>query len=199
MAGTDLEGWFVRRARANAAMVWILAASLVVVAAVAIGEGAIPGAALAAAAAFVAIAPAVARGSWTTTVPWPMLLLASIPLWLSALQPSLFRVFVTGISVSALAMLLVVVLQMLTAVRMTPMFATFFVTIATLATAGFWAVGAAVSARFLGTAFVSTNDELMGVFTAATLAGLLAGGLFLVFFRRRLRENVGRTPGGEVA
>jgi glucan phosphoethanolaminetransferase (alkaline phosphatase superfamily) len=196
MRATDLEELFVRDARTNAVIVWLLAAVLLVVAAGAVLGGSVPGAALAALAAFVAIAPAVVRRSWTAAVPWPLLLLASLPLWLSALRPSLSGVFVTGISVAALAMLVVVVLQLLTRVRMTPTFAVFFVTIAALATAGFWAVGAAVSARYLGTAFVSTNDELMLVFTATVLAGLLAGGVFLAFFRRTLRANAGRTPGG---
>jgi hypothetical protein len=199
MSSTDLEAWFVRDARVNAAVVWLLAALLVVVAVLAVLAGAVPGAALAATAAVVAVVPAVAYRSWTVAVPWPLLLLASLPLWLSSLRPSLFGVFVTGISVAALAMLVVVVLQMVTRVRMTPGFAVFFVVIATLATAAVWAVGSAVSARYLGTAFVETNDELMVIFSAALVAGLVAGGVFLIFFRRRLRANAARTREARVA
>lgn len=199
MASTDLEGWFVRDARVNAAVVWLLVLFLVAAAIVEVLDGDLPGAALATVAAFVAIAPALARRSWTATVPWPLLLLASLPLLFSAVGPTLSSVFVTGLSVAALGMLVVVALQLVTTVRMTPNFAVFFVTIVTLATAGFWAVGAALSARFLGTAFVESNDELMWIFTAATIAGLLAAGVFLTFFRRRLRANVDRVPREEVS
>lgn len=197
--GDGLEGRFVRDDRVNATVVWLLAGGLVVVAAAAVVNRAIPAAALAAVAAFVAVVPAVVTRSWTVAVPWPLLLVASLPLWLSTLLPSLYYVFVTGASVAALAMLVVVVLQMVTTVRMTPGFAVVFVTLATLATAGFWAVGSALSARYVGTAFVETNDELMVIFTAATVAGLLAGGAFRWYFRRALRGESRRPTEGETA
>lgn len=197
MSSEELQGWFVRDARVNGGIVWVLAALLVVAAVVAILDGAVPSAALALVAAAVAVVPAVVHRSWRVAVPWPLLLLASLPLWLGAARPSLQRVFVTGISVAALAMLVVVVLQMTTRVRLTPRFAVFFVTIATLATAGWWAVLGAASVRFFGNPFLETNDELMAVFTAAAVGGFVAGGVFFVYFNRRLRENVERRSGGE--
>lgn len=198
MSGQLPEEWFVRDARRNATIAWLLVGVLVFVAIRAFLDVLLVRMALAAVAAFVAIAPALTGRSWTRTVPWPLLVLCAVPLATGALEPSFFADFVTSLSIAALGMLVVVALQLTSSVRMTPNFAVFFVVLATMATAGFWAVGSAVSARYLGTAFVGTNDDLMLVFTAATLAGLVAGALFRVYFRRRLRANLERPAGGEV-
>jgi hypothetical protein len=151
--------------------------------------------ALAAVSAFVAIAPALAGRTWTRTVPWPLLLVCTIPLTAGALELGFFANFVTGLSIAALGMLVVVALQSIESVRMTPNFAVFFVVLATMATAGFWTVGSAASAQYLGTAFVETNDELMAIFAAVALAGFVAGGLFRLYFRRQLRANLDRIGG----
>lgn len=189
------DTWFVRDARYNAVIVWVLVAVLLVVATVAFLEFLLARMALAAAAAFVAIAPAVAARSWTRTVPWPLLLVCALPLSVAVVEAGFVTNVVAGLSIAALGMLVVVAFQSLGVLRMTPTFAVVFVVLATMATAGFWAVGSAASARYLGTAFVSTNDELMVIFSAAALAGLLAGGLFRVYFRRRLRTNRDRIGG----
>jgi hypothetical protein len=81
---------------------------------------------------------------------------------------------------------------------MTPNFAVGFVVVSTLGTAGLWALGSAASARYLGTPFVETNDELMLVFTAALLASLVAALAFRWYFRRQLRANVAPETDGEV-
>jgi len=96
-------------------------------------------------------------------------------------------------------MLVVAALQSTGSVRMTPNFAVVFVVLVTMATAGFWAVGSTASAQYLGTSFVETNDELMIIFTAATLAGFVAGGLFQLYFRRQLRANLDRVGGEGVS
>jgi hypothetical protein len=195
------EEWFIQDSRVNAAVAWLLVAALVVVAITAFLEFLLVRMALAAVAAFVSVVPALTSGRWTRTVPWPLLLVCTLPLSGGILGPNFFGNFVTGLSVAALGMLVVVGLQMTTSVRMTPNFAVFFVVLTTMATAGFWAVGSAASARYLGTAFVETNDDLMYVFSAATLAGVVAGGLFRAYFRRQLRANLegktGERPVGE--
>jgi hypothetical protein len=192
------EEWFLKDTRVNAAISWLLVGLLVAVAITAFLEFLLVRMALAAVAAFVAIAPALVRRTWTHTVPWPLLLVCSLPLAAGAVGFGFFADFVTGLSIAALGMLVVVALQLTSSVRMTPNFAVFFVVLATMATAGFWAVGSAASAQYLGTAFVETNDDLMVLFTAATLAGVVAGGLFRVYFRRRLRANAERAGGEEV-
>ena len=189
------DEWFVRDTRVNAAIAWLLVGALVVVAITALLEFLLVRMALAAVAAFVAVAPALAERTWTRTVPWPLLLVCAIPLSVGAVEASLFANFVTGLSIAALGMLVVVALQSAGLVRMTPNFAVVFVVLTTMATAGFWAVGSAASTQYLGTTFVETNDELMLIFTAATLAGVVAGGLFRVYFQRRLRTNLDRAGG----
>ncbi|WP_227133104.1 hypothetical protein [Halorubellus salinus] len=193
------EDWFVTDTRINAAIAWVLVGALVTVAITAFLEFLLVQMALAALAALVAFAPALVSRTWTRTVPWPLLLLCAIPLSVGGLGSSFFADFVTGLSIAALGMLVVVSLQLTRTVRMTPNFAVVFVVLATMATAGFWAVGSAVSAQYLGTGFVETNEDLMTIFTAATLAGFVAGGLFRVYFRRRLRANRDRIGGEGVS
>ncbi len=193
------EEWFVRDTRINAAIAWLLVFALTIVAITAFLEFLLVRMALAAVSVFVAITPALVARSWTRTLPWPLLLVCTIPLSVGAIGLSFFGNFVTGLSIAALGMLVVVALQSTGSVRMTPNFAVVFVVLATMATAGFWAVGSAASAEYLGTTFVETNDELMIIFTAATLAGFVAGGLFRVYFRRRLQANLDRVGGEGVS
>ncbi|WP_440008976.1 hypothetical protein [Halomicrococcus sp. SG-WS-1] len=184
------EEWFIKDTRVNAAIAWVFAVIFVVIAVVSFLQILFVEMVMAALAAFVAISPAVVYRSWTRTVPWPLLVVASLPLLVGTFQPILFEELVTGVSVAILAMLVVVALELTSAVRMTPRFAVFFTVIATLATAGFWAVGSAASAAYLGTTFVETNDELMLIFTDMLVAGVLTGLLFRWYFRRRLAANV---------
>lgn len=183
------EEWFVQDERINATVAWALTAVFVGIALLAFLNGLLVSMAVALVAAIVAVVPPLVGGTWTRTVSWPLLLVAAIPLAVGATAPTFFRVVVVGSSVATLGMLVVVALQLTTTVRMTPAFAVFFVTLATLATAGWWAVGSAVSARYLGTRFVQTNDELMLVFTAAAIGGIVAGLLFRWYFRRLLARE----------
>ncbi|KAB1185531.1 hypothetical protein GJR98_15055 [Haloferax sp. MBLA0077] len=183
----------------NAAIAWVITAILAIIAVIGFLAGLLVVMAIAAVAALVAITPAAVTKSWTRTVSWPLLLLASLPLVLGVGRPAFFTDVVIGLSIATLSMLVVVALQMTTTVRMTPRFAIFFVMLATLAFAGFWAVGSAISAQYLGTAFVETNEQLMIIFTAAAIAGVLGGLLFRWYFRRQLKANLEAMPDAEVA
>lgn len=186
------EELFIKDTRVNAALSWLLTTVLVVVAVVSFVEVLFVAMAFAAVAAFVAVVPAVVHRSWTTTVPWPLLLLISLPIALGTFRLAFFDDLVTGLSISALAMLVVIALQLISSVRMTPAFAVFFTLIATLSTAGFWAVGSAVSASNWGTSFVESNEELMAIFSATAIAGLVAAAVFRWYFRHELDRNVER-------
>ncbi|WP_223301986.1 hypothetical protein [Haladaptatus sp. R4] len=195
MSQTLPETWFIKDTRVNAMIAWALAIVLVALAIVSFLNVLLVETVMAAIAAFVAISPAVVFRSWTRTVPWPLLLIASLPLFVATARPEFFGEIVTGISVATLAMLVVVALELTTTVRMTPQFAVFFTVIVTLATAGFWAVGSAASATYLGTTFIKTNTELMTIFTATLIAGIVAGVLFWLYFRRQLAANADRSRG----
>lgn len=183
------EAWLLRNSSVNAVVAWLLAAVLVLVAIQAFLEVLFVRMAVAAVAAAVAIVPALASRSWKRTIPWPLLLVCAIPITTGVVGPSFVGEFVTGLSIAALGMLVVVALQTTSSVRMTPAFAIVFVVLSTLATAGFWAVGSAALATYLGTPFVESNDELMRLFTAAALAGLVAAAVFWAYFRRQLAAN----------
>ncbi|SDN22365.1 hypothetical protein SAMN04487949_3681 [Halogranum gelatinilyticum] len=192
------EERIIEDARRNAAIAWVLTALLVVVAAVSFFAGLFVDMAVAAVAAAVVLVPAFAHRTWTRTVPWPILLLASLPLVVRAFEPSFLADTVAALGIAALALLVVVVLQLTTTVSMTPNVAIGVVVIATLATAGFWALGSAASARYLGTGFVETNDQLMGIFTSALVASLAAALLFRWYFGRVLEANREAEPIEEV-
>jgi hypothetical protein len=183
------EEWFIKDARLNAAFAWVLTALLGLTAVIHFLFGSLAVMAVAAVAAAVALVPAVVLGSWTRTVPWPMLLLAAVGL-LAGLSPSFLGDTLFALSIAALAILVVVALQMTTSVRMTPNFAIGFVVLATMATASFWALGSAASARWLGTEFIETNEQLMMVFTSALVASLVSAAVFRWYFRRQLAANV---------
>jgi hypothetical protein len=98
----------------------------------------------------------------------------------------------TYLAVAAVALIIAVELDVFTPVRMNEAFALLFVVVATVAAAGFWAVGQWVSDLFLGTSLLLDGrpesvieTELMWDFVAATVAGLLAGILFEYGIRRR--------------
>lgn len=192
------EEWFVKDARLNAAIAWVMTALIGLAAVVSFFAGLFVPMAVAAVAVAVAIVPAAVKRSWTRTVPWPMLLLASLPLLVGALSPSFLGDTIFALGIAALAILVVVALQMTTTVRMTPNFAIGFVVLATLATAGFWALGSAASARYLGTNFIETNDELMIIFTSALIASLFSALIFRWYFRRQLKANLEADPVEEV-
>lgn len=192
MSQTLPEEWFIKNASVNAVLAWVLTALLGVTAALHFLFGSLVVVGIAATATVVAVVPAVVLRSWRRTVPWPLLALAVLAL-LVGFGPSFL-----GDTIVALAMLVVVTLQLTTPVRMTPDFAIGFVVIATLGTAGLWALGSAASARYLGTSFVETNEQLMIVFTATLLASLVAGVVFRWYFRRQLAANLASDADTEV-
>lgn len=196
---TQLEDWFVRDTGMNAALSWLLLGIVVSFAMTSILFDQLIVAGFALAVVAVGVAPVVASGSWREMLPFPFLLVAALPLAVSVFRPDFATEFVSALSIATLALLVVVDLHLLTAVRMTPWFAVFFVVITTMAVAGFWAVGAGLAHDAWGTSFVQTNRQLMNVFMAATAGGLVAGGIFRWYFRRRERADAGFIEEAEYA
>jgi hypothetical protein len=193
------EAWFATDTRKNAVITWILVAILTITIVANLFVGYVVGAVFAAIATVTAVAPPLVARSWTHTLPWPLLVVASLPLVLGPLHPDFLGQFFIGVGVAVLGMLVVSTLQLTTTLRMTPAFAVFFVCLTTLAVAGFWAVGSAFSAAYLGGTFVETNDELMLIFSVALVAGLVSGLTFWLYFRWRLRREQSPPRGVESA
>jgi hypothetical protein len=134
-------------------------------------------------------------------LPWEVLALAALPV--------AGRVFVAGrtvgevtltgrvmtfVAVAAVALILAVLLDRFTPVRMNDTFAVAFVVVTTTAAAGIWAVVQWLSDIYLRTGFLDrphAEEALMWDFTAATMAGVLSGLLFTYYFRRRANGRNG--------
>lgn len=185
------DEWVLTDDRSNAALAWVFAVLLGVAAIGNLLAGLLVTAAVAIVAVATVVVPAVVQRLWRRTVPWPLVLVASLPLAVSAVESSFASGFLSAIGIATLALLVVVDLGLVTRVRMTPGFAVVVVVVATMGLAGFWALGSAASAAYFGTTFVSTNRELMWVFVAATFAGMVAGRSFRWYFRRRLAATDG--------
>ncbi|WP_458189301.1 hypothetical protein [Haladaptatus sp. NG-WS-4] len=184
-----LDEWFVRDSETNAASSGLLVGIVLSFALAGIVFEQFVTAGFALVVATVSLVPAVLARSWRKMLPFPFVLAAALPLAVGLFRPDLASDFVDALSIATLALLVVVDLHLLTAVRMTPSFAVLFVVITTMAVAGFWAVGAGFAHATWGTAFVQTNRQLMYVFIAATAGGLVAGGVFRWYFRRRERAD----------
>lgn len=146
----------------------------------------------------------------TVMLPWEVLLLAMLPLLGRALATNILANRLgTFLAVAAVALIVAVELDVFTPVQMTEWFAVLFVVVATMAAAGTWAVVRWGTDVLLGTSFLLRpgvpeaviEEEVMWEFVYSTVAGLLAGGIFELYFRRvaggrdrlpeEIREEIG--------
>jgi glucan phosphoethanolaminetransferase (alkaline phosphatase superfamily) len=157
--------------------------------------------------AALALVPAAAHRDPLVMLPWEVLLLAALPIiGRSFATVPLTSQFATYLSVAALALIIAVELHLFTPVLMTPSFAVLFVVVATMATAGVWAVVRWSLDLALGTAFLldptlteaEIETRLMWEFVYSTVAGLVAGLIFEGYFRRRARLDSRLPEGVEV-
>ena len=144
----------------------------------------------------IALVPPASRRSWQVMLPWELLVLGSLPVIVRAVEISvLASTFATYLSLAALALIITVELHVLSRVQVTHLFAVSFVSLATLAVGGAWAIVRWNVDRLLGTSFLSTNGALMVEFLWVLAAGIAAGILFDLYFRQRsrqLRQTLGR-------
>lgn len=138
--------------------------------------------------------PPLAHRDPTVMLPWEVIAIAALPIIGHAFATfSLTSDLATYLSVAGLALVIAVLLEVFTPVRMSVGFAIVFVVVATLATAGVWAVVRWSADVVLGTTFLLEpgvdeaviERELMFEFLYSTAAGVLAGVVFEVYFRRR--------------
>lgn len=172
----------------NVALAWALLAFVLLVLAENVADGDLLWALFAGTVAAVALLPAAAFRDYRVMLPWEVLLLAVLPL----LGRSVGAIPTFGqlgayLSVAALALLVAVELAAFTSVEMTYWFAVLFVVVTTLATAGVWALVRWGADLYLGTGFDLEEHALMLEFVASTGAGVLAGVVFELYFRRRAR------------
>ncbi len=191
--------------RGNALLAWVILLFLFAAAAVELRTGEVVWTVFVLVVVVLGAVPAALQRDRHAMLPWELLALAALPV--------AGRVFVAGrtvgevtltgrvmtfVSVAAVALILAVLLDRFTPVRMNDTFAVVFVVVSTTAAAGIWAVVQWLSDIYLRTGFLDrphAEEALMWDFTAATMAGLLSALLFTYYFRRRANgRNGGNGP-----
>jgi hypothetical protein len=187
--------------RRNAAAGWLLVAFLAAVAVESVLAGNLLWAGFTAAVVALCVVPPIAYRDATTMLPWEVVAMGALPV----VGRTLATVELTGdlatyLSVAALALIVAVELHVFTPVKMTYGFAIFFVVVATMATAGVWAVVRWASDVWLGTqllfepgvAEAEVERQVMFEFVYSTAAGLVGGLIFELYFRRlaRIEERI---------
>jgi hypothetical protein len=184
----DREGLdrIIRSRRTNAVLAWTLVALVVAVGGASLVTGALLWSLFAVTLALLAAHPPFVLRSPYAMPPWEVVLLAALP----TLGRLFATTFVGGqvaayLSVAALALLFAVNLDAFTPVEMNDTFGVLFVVVTTMAAAGVWAVVRWVADVFLDTGFIQSEHALMLEFVASTVAGVLAGVVFVLYFRKR--------------
>lgn len=150
----------------------------------------------------IVLIPPMAYRDWRMMLPWELLSLALLPIWVRALFGGELGTFGYYLSVAGLALIVTVELHMFTSVRLTHWFAVLLVVLTTLASVAAWSVVRWNLDHQFGTRFLresgmtqeAANAALMGEFMWVALAGLVAGVLFDAYFRgrgRQLRRRLG--------
>lgn len=193
-----LAGLF-RSGRANAALAWALVAVLALLFGESLTDGDYQWAAFAVSVAVVVLVPPVAYREWRVMVPWELLGVTLTPVIVRGLFGGPAGTFGTYFAIAGLALIVTVELHMFTALSVTHWFAVALVVLTTLAVVAAWTIVRWSADQYLGTAYLVDNETLMVEWLWVTAAGLSAGVLFDLYFRRRdlqLWRAIQRTVGG---
>lgn len=171
--------------RTNAVLAWAMVAVLALVGLESVVTLDVQWIGMVTGAGTLVLIPPLASREWRVMLPWELLLLALLPVLVRGLLGGEVGTFATYTAVAAIALIVTVELHSFTALRVTHWFAVTFVVLATLASAAAWTILRWVADRRLGTSYLTTNDALMREFLWVGLAGLAAGLLFDLYFRRR--------------
>lgn len=194
MSSADLEE-VITDQRVNAAISWLMIGFLLLVVVESLPTDLL-WAGFAASVAALALVPAVVYRDPRVMLPWEVVVLAVLPVvGRSVARFALTSNLAMYLAVAAVALMLAVELHLFTPVSMPPWFAVLFVVIATMATAGVWAVARWLSDLWLGTGFfhppglteTQVETALMWEFVFSTVAGIGGGVVFQYYFRRRGR------------
>jgi len=173
--------------RVNAVLTWVVLLAVLFVAVEQTVGGDYLWAVLAASIVAIAVVPAFFTRDPTATPPWEAAALAALPLLLHRFDA--FGATVAYVSTAALALFVAVELDAFTDVEMTTGFAVLFVVVVTMGTAGLWTIARFVSDQYLGTSLLTNQTALMWDIVVASGIGVLAGGVFELYFRRVRRGH----------
>lgn len=133
------------------------------------------------------------------TLPWELLFIASIPVIVRAFEVSILASQIaTYVSFAAVALIIAVELHIFTSLKFSHGFSIGFLVVSTLAIGAVWSVIRFYMDSLLGTSYLTTNEALMYEWFKISVAGMFAGLLFDIYFRRRdniLRRSLKRVVG----
>ncbi|MFB6302533.1 MAG: hypothetical protein ABEH78_06700 [Haloferacaceae archaeon] len=194
----DLLEQLFRHGRTNALVAWLLVGVLVPVFVESVLDFDLQWTVFVATVGLIVLVPPLTHREWRVMLPWEVLVLALLPVLVRGLFGGTVGTFAAYLSVAALALIVTVELHTFTALRVTHWFAVTLVALMTTAAVAGWSIVRWLLDNLFGTAYLSTNEALMTEWLWVTLAGLAAGVLFDVYFRRRdsqLRRAIRRVVG----
>ncbi|SIR85093.1 hypothetical protein SAMN05421858_4169 [Haladaptatus litoreus] len=194
MLGSETTDGNATQRNRNALLAWVLVASMAVAVLASALRGDYLWAGFGVASILLALIPVFAFRRPTAMIPWESLLAVALGLISVPLGSLLPRSIATFVAVAGLALVVAVELDTFTAVELSPFFAVLFVVVATMASAGLWAVVQWTADGMLGTQNLRSLSSVMWSLLAATGAGIVAGVVFAVYFRRVDTARFGFRP-----
>ncbi|PSP26787.1 hypothetical protein BRC65_09500 [Halobacteriales archaeon QH_2_65_14] len=120
--------------------------------------------------------PALVTRSWVAVVPWPLPAIAALSL--VAREAGVYPESAGHLAVVALALAVVVELDVFTPVELSRRFAVAFAVLTTMAVEALWIIAQYYSDVWLGTEFLSTQTELQEDIVIVSAVGFVVGVLF---------------------
>lgn len=164
--------------RTNAWLGWVFVALIAIGAIVAFVLGTPVWSLFAVCTAVVISMSAVSLRDWTALPPWPLVALSSCATL--AVLGGLHREFAVFLTIVAVALVIVIQLQVFTAVELTGRFAIFFAVLVTMALEAVWIMAQSASDTFLGTRLIESQAQLQWQMVYVTAIALLVGILYRV-------------------
>lgn len=175
--------------RINALLGWMVVAAMLLVWIRHVVRGEVLWAVTIAALLGVTLVPPLATRTPIVMVPWELIGMAAVPSILQLLHlPATVDTLVSFLAIAVLALIVTAQLHVFTTLTVTHWFTVTFVSMATVGAAGGWAILRWVLDQYAGTSFLTTNSELMVEFALATVAGIVAGIGFDLYFRPRVQR-----------
>ncbi|WP_436926611.1 hypothetical protein [Halosimplex amylolyticum] len=181
--------------RTNAVVSWVAVGALALAAVVSALSGNALWALLAVVVAVAIGLPALATRDWRAQVPWPLALLAAVAVIgpLAGLPDEIAGY----VAVSAVALVVVVELDVFTSVDLSRRFAVAFAVLTAMAVQAVWTVAQFYSDRLLATDYITSKTELQWDFVVVTVVALAFGALFELYVRRFEHVGSHRRPPGK--
>lgn len=126
--------------------------------------------------AVVASLPALTRRDWTVTLPWPLLAVAAFAT--VGRVAGIYREAAGYLAIVALALIVVIEIDVFTPVKFSRRFAVVFSIMVTMALEGVWIIAQSLSDRMLGSNLLTSQTELQWDIVLVTVLAVVVGVLY---------------------